>query len=389
MSGTVSPSFKPSQPTWAFFLPWPLISERGGVNQVVLHLLARCDFQPLLIENDWTGPHHNDRFGFHAIGERVRGPFSGGLARYVLRATDTFGRLLRLVRENHIAVVNPHFPGTEVISFLLLRRWCGFKVILSFHGSDIRTALRSKGLERAAYRWMLRAADAVVACSYGLLEEIRMLEPRMQKAVVIHNGADPLPLDGEPVCRREPGTQVIVTVGAFQPGKGHDVLLAAYRLLREKRPQARLWIIGARESALAHTQKLAAEFGDDVRIFVDQPHASIGPTLLQADVFAFSSRYVKGKVGEGLPLVLLEAGILGLPVVSTRCCGTLDVIDDHVNGRLVPPEDPEAMAEALDELLGDPATRRSLGEALRDRVLSDFRWDDAWQQYRELAAGLL
>ena len=101
-----------TEPCWAFFLPWEL-TDRGGVNQVVLHLLAECDCPSLLIEGNWEAPGETVRFGHRTLRERVRDPIAGGLLRYLLRAGDTIGRLIPLIRRNRIAVINAHFPGNR------------------------------------------------------------------------------------------------------------------------------------------------------------------------------------------------------------------------------------------------------------------------------------
>jgi len=363
---------------WAFFLPWQLAADEGGVNQVVLHLLRECEgYEPLLVENNWEGSGPSERFGYPAVCTRVGDPLAG-LLRYPIWLRNTIGRLVPLVRKHKITIINAHFPGTEVISFLLLRRLCGFKVVLSFHGSDIREAIRSRGLKRVAYRWMLRSADAVAACSEGLLKEIQTLETRLRKVAVIHNGVNPLPTGGHPVSQREEGTELVVTIGRFQAGKGHELLLAAFAQVLARRPQARLWIIGGEGPALSATRARAATLGDRVTLFVNVPHARVIPTLAQADVFAFSSRW------EGLPIAVLEAGALGLPIVTTACCGINEVIKNNESGLIVNLDDENALANGIETLLADREKGRRFGAALRQRVMNEFRWDRAWQQYRRL-----
>jgi glycosyltransferase involved in cell wall biosynthesis len=85
----------------------------------------------------------------------------------------------------------------------------------------------------------------------------------------------------------------------------------------------------------------------------------IADLLAVADVLALPSLY------EGMPLVVLEAMAAGVPVVGTRVCGTDEVVEDRVTGRLVPPGDPAALAGALLELLDDPAGARRCGRAGR------------------------
>ena len=86
------------------------------------------------------------------------------------------------------------------------------------------------------------------------------------------------------------------------------------------------------------------------------------------DVFALTSR------SEGMPLVVLEAWAAGLPVVASAVGGLPEMIDDGCEGRLVPPDDPPALARALAGLMEDPALGARLGRAGRERVLRDFTW---------------
>ena len=75
---------------------------------------------------------------------------------------------------------------------------------------------------------------------------------------------------------------------------------------------------------------------------------------------------------DGLPNVLLEAGALQLAAVASRVAAIPELIEDGVNGRLVPPDEPRALAEALAALIGDPALRLRLGRTARVRVLERF-----------------
>jgi glycosyltransferase involved in cell wall biosynthesis len=178
----------------------------------------------------------------------------------------------------------------------------------------------------------------------------------------------------------------VVTVGRFEERKGHDMLLGAFEKLLVRRPQARLWMIGGEGRDLESTRARAAALGDRVSFFVNIPHAQVIPTLAEAHVFAFSSRWRKGEMGEGLPIAVLEAGALGLPVVTTRCCGAEEVIEDGKSGLLVKLEDEAALAEGMEKLLADRRGALQMGAALQQRVMNEFQWGRAWRSYRELAA---
>ena len=81
---------------------------------------------------------------------------------------------------------------------------------------------------------------------------------------------------------------------------------------------------------------------------------------------------------------MLEAGAMRLPVVSTRTMGATEIIENNLSGLLVPRENPEAIAKAILHLIDNPERGRSFSENLRDRVLSKFRWENAWKMYRQL-----
>jgi phosphatidylinositol alpha-1,6-mannosyltransferase len=90
-------------------------------------------------------------------------------------------------------------------------------------------------------------------------------------------------------------------------------------------------------------------------------------------------------MGEGLPIAILEAGALGLSVVTTRCCGAEEVIEEGESGLLVKLGDEAALADGIVNLLADRKRALEMGAALRRRVMSDFQWHRAWGSYRELA----
>ncbi|MBL8292427.1 MAG: glycosyltransferase family 4 protein [Bryobacterales bacterium] len=387
------------KPAWAFIVPWEL-THQGGVNQVVLRLMRECSqsdrFRPLLIEMDWASrePVEDTHLGFPRVRVRVPSPLGSSLlvangCRYALRWPGEKNVLRSLAARLQIAVVNPHFPELTAWPWMELVREKGLpeKLILSFHGSDIRASFKKGWLYRNFYRRLLRGATAVVGCSRGLLEEIRMFEPALQNGTAVLNGVSPAgATEGEPALRPS-GSPLVVTVGRFEYRKGHDLLLGAFETLLGRYPHAELWIIGGageeleKTRALIETRRLSAR----VKLLVGIEQARVAPTIRQADVFVMTSRWVKGKLGEGLPLAILEAGAQALPVVSTRCCGADEVIDHNRTGVLTPLDDAGELAKAIDSVLSDPERAKSFGLALRDRVERDFTWSRAWREYEALA----
>jgi glycosyltransferase involved in cell wall biosynthesis len=91
-----------------------------------------------------------------------------------------------------------------------------------------------------------------------------------------------------------------------------------------------------------------------------------------ADLFVLASRIAADGDRDGLPNVLLEAGAMELAVVASRVAAVPELIEDGLNGRLVPPDDQTALTQALEALIADPATRLRQGKAARALVLERF-----------------
>ncbi len=93
-----------------------------------------------------------------------------------------------------------------------------------------------------------------------------------------------------------------------------------------------------------------------------------GPLTSVDDGFVLSSRW------EGLPYTIIEAMMAGLPVVATKVGGVPELVEDGVTGFLVPPKDPEALAQALQKLIDGPELRKKMGRAGREKALKNSPW---------------
>ena len=107
------------------------------------------------------------------------------------------------------------------------------------------------------------------------------------------------------------------------------------------------------------------------------------------DVLASCDLSLLASAAEGLPNAVLESMAAGLPVIATAVGGTPEVIEHGLSGLLVPPEDPEAVAEMLRCLINDPVLARSLGAAARERVRHDFSFDRVLTDLEGLYSDLL
>jgi len=168
---------------------------------------------------------------------------------------------------------------------------------------------------------------------------------------VIHNGVPPM--DAPPARDLPPGPRILV-LGRIEREKGHDVAAAA---LARMRTRAKLLVAGPGDWYLpAHPDVVLLGYREDV--------ASL---LAAADVLLQASR-----CEEGAPLAVLEAQMAGVPVVATRVGGVPEIVEEGVTAFLVPKEDPEAMAAALDRALAvDRARWKEEGRAHASRFTLD------------------
>ena len=163
----------------------------------------------------------------------------------------------------------------------------------------------------------------------------------------------------------DPQQLVVLTVGRLTVQKGQRYLIDAVPALAARFPDLAVVVLG---HGHLHEQLRAQAAGLGVADRVHLPgHRTDARMLLDAaDVFVLPSRQ------EGMPLAALEAMDAGLPVVATRVIGTTEVVADGATGLLVPPEDSAALAEAVGQLLADPALRERYGQAGRQRYREHF-----------------
>lgn len=385
--------------TFLLVLPWNL-DVVGGVNQVVLNLYRQFDrtgkLRPRILIPEWSARklvEETDRSGVGVSRQRLRpifdnGNLAVGLLRYAMQLPIEMFKIARLTRRYNVRVVNCHFIGNDVIAWSVARTLRVFRgtLLLSLHGLDIRTLQELRGLRRWMWRRALEAADAVIACSKGLADEtIASFRLSGSNVVTIHNGVFASRLKELSEARCEsisecPWRPHVVNLGTFEHKKGHDLLLRAFVRVLRQFPVAHLSILGRSAGALESTRKIVEELGlqDQVTLRVNAPHKEALTVLRQADLFVLSSR------NEAFSVALLEAGAMARPVVAADVCGVPELIESGRTGLLVPPENVEALANAILFLLQNQSIARTLGERLQQRVMENFTAERTFEQYSNL-----
>jgi glycosyltransferase involved in cell wall biosynthesis len=216
--------------------------------------------------------------------------------------------------------------------------------------------------------WQQRQAAALLLSTPGAeCRLFRWTRNRSRRVLLWGPGVESQGYSGKEAIAAKPGVMILF-LGNLERRKGGLVLVEAFRSIWEQYPEARLVFVGdgtQREElqsfVASHDSKVKVEFRGELH-GEDKKNA-----LSEADLVAIPS------VGEPYGLVALEAMASGKPMVATRAGGLQHLVDAQ-GGRLVPPGDARALAEAILELLERPDLLRSMGEFNRKRAVEFFDW---------------
>ncbi len=267
-------------------------------------------------------------------------------------------------------------------------------LVVSLHGSDIYLA-ETQRLMGTLAGFVFRRAAAVTACSADLSMRGVRLGANPARTFVIPYGVNPAQFRPDPASaqqfRAEWGipaeAPLVLGLGRLVAKKGFSVLLDAWPAVLRMHPTARLVIVGYGDLRPA-LEAQAARLGiAPMVLFTGQlDRERTAMAMAAADVFALP--IVRDGV-DGLPNVLLEAMGAARPIVAARVAGVPDVIDDGVHGLIVPERDAGALAAAIGRLIADRALAARLGEAARQRIVTELTWEKTAARYEAAFAAAL
>ncbi|MPZ48536.1 MAG: glycosyltransferase [Dehalococcoidia bacterium] len=339
-----------------FLADAPYIHEQRWIR----HFVARgneCDvisFRPAEIEG--ARVHHID--GAETLGK----------ARYLVHAR----RVKRLVHSLKPDLVH----ALHLTSYGFLGALAGFHpLVISVFGTDILEAPHLTPFHHWLTRHALAHADAITATGLHLATETTRYAPRGTPVTVVPYGVE---MERFALTTARPARDEVVfgTASRLSPEKGIRYLIEAFALLRARYgDKVRLVIAGDTTPAPGGPDRralegLAEQLGVagmvEFRGWVD--HESLPAFLGELDVFVLPSIY------EGFGVAALEASAMALPVVASNVHGIPDVVRDGATGLLVPPKDPQALADACARLVDDPALRQNLGSSGRAYTGEHYDW---------------
>jgi glycosyltransferase involved in cell wall biosynthesis len=298
--------------------------------------------------------------------------YYGHFFRYSI--AQSFARALTNFRPDAILAAWAYPDGWAAVD---LAQRAGLPAVVKVHGSDIRILPNLPGRWKRTAEVLIRA-DGVIAVSQELAERVIQMGAAPSRVSVVYDGINtnlfhPGPRQEARLRLKIPGDNpIILFIGNLLPVKGLDILIMALSLLRRRGVRFNSALIGQGplEARLRHEiTRLGLQ--DHVRLLGPMPHACLPDWYRAASVFVLPSR------SEGLPCVLLEAAACGTPFVATAV-GGIPEIAHLATAQLIPPENPENLADAITEILSSPEPRNGAGQYSRGH-------DDA---ARELAAAL-
>lgn len=272
------------------------------------------------------------------------------------------------LRARHIDLLHCHLPLAGVAG-RLAGRLAHVPVVYTEHN----VMERYHPLTRRANLWTWRLQELVVAVSAEVAASIARHAGPAVPVRVVTNGVpvDRLRPDPEAgaALRRSlgipEGAPVVGQVAVFRRQKRLDLWLRAAEAIRRRHPDARFLLVGdgplrSEVEALARAPELEGA------VHLPGLQEEVRPYLAAMDVLLISSEF------EGLPLVLLEAMAMEVPVVATAVGGIPEAVVDGETGRLVPPGEAGPLAAAVADLLADREARRAMGRAARRRAAECF-----------------
>ena len=304
---------------------------------------------------------------------------AGGRVTYPL----ALARLGHRLRREKRAVFHAHLFEPSVVG--LTAAWVAGVSgrVLTRHYSNYHTRI-NRPLHVLLDKWCTASAHHVIAVSNETAAHlIRVEGAPPEKVTTIHNGLDFERVkasgpDAREHLRHELGLAddfTFLIAGRLHPEKGYEHLFQAVRLLKGRTERPFVLLIAGRGPLLEHYQQLAAslDIGDRLRF--------LGFRNDLPDLMVASDLFVLPSVAESFGLVLAEALYLGKPVVASRVGGIPEIVDDGIDGCLVPPGDAQALSEIMGKFLDGTVHLPGLGEAAVAKVRARFDFRQMLRRY--------
>ena len=293
----------------------------------------------------------------------------------------------RLARHNAYDAIHSHWPLPMGLP-AQAGAWAARKkprLVATFHGAEVALAKR-KGHYQPVLRRLTRNLDAAIANSTSTATTVRELTGVEATVIPFGPPRGAVNLDRAPEDGKAPQDEppIVLAVGRMIERKGFPVLVRAAKKLRGR---ARVVIVGGGEYEPVVRKEIERNRVEDVVELAGRlSNEALSDLYERCAVFCLPAIVDSRGETEGLGVVLIEAMSHGKPVVASRLGGIVDAVEDEKNGLLVPPDDPDALAETLLRVVEDPGFGAKLGEAGRERAKRLFSWESIAERHLRLYA---
>ncbi len=367
----------------------------GGVEKAAAHLASElskldCEVEIVTARNPFSLPPKEiiDGITVYRLPYYIYRDSLKSTVATLLGMPIACAYLLRMVLKRKPCIVHVQFIYHNAVCVELIR-WIlkkhGVPIVVTFQGGDApnipivyseKNPSESRILDWAARR-LIKGADALTAVSNSLKQSIVSKVPDGKAEIkVINNGVDTgLFVPGDKVEERK----AILSIGRLSHQKGFDILLRSFSALAEKFPDWELRVAGDGELR-ASLECLAKSLNLQERVhFLGMLQTKDLIEEIQSAAFiASASRF------EGFSLAALEGLSCGKPLVTTDVEGSEEMVIEGITGRIVPKEDPVALAGAMRDLMEQPETCQEMGRQARRYMLEHYTWDKSAKKYLDL-----
>jgi len=291
---------------------------------------------------------------------------------------NTFQYLSKIRKSYDILHVHQAF-GHAVVSIIaarIFKKRCIVKIACAGSYGDLLFFSVFPGFKGALS--ILKQADCIIAISSDVEKELLEWGFSARQIKRIPNGVDTDFYKRErPFPARDPVRFILI--GRRTPQKGIDIALHAAQILLKEGFDKEFEIKFYGSDYAEHDyRRMAEELGVTALVEFLPPKDTIRDVYHQAHSLILPSR------SEGMPNVVLEGMSFELPVIASRVSGVVDIIDDNVDGILIPSEDPQALADAMKRIIAEPEFATQLGRQARQKVKTEFSLESVAARYSDL-----
>lgn len=283
--------------------------------------------------------------------------------------------IILICKRERIDIIHSHWILPHGLPGMIAGYLLSIPHLCSVHGTDVTITKTYPPLIHIVRFIAHRCSYLSTNSRYtqSIIESISTNNPELK---LIPMGVDPIEdlsnqSRGNPQGKKE---EIILFVGRLIQWKGVHILISAMNKVKESNPNVQLYIIGD-GIYLNHLRELVSHLNLENNVFFlgRIPDGDLSNWYQKASVFVLPSIMIDNQT-EGLGVVLLEAMAFGLPVIGSNIGGIPDIIENNVNGLLVPPGDPDALADAIIWILGNPEQVEKFRNAGIERINTDFNW---------------